>query len=218
MADVDPLGAAGIYVNVGVKYCDLLLSHWDDLQPALQQSHVLLGDFTWPCASLLADMLDESRQQQKNQDQQMTRLIRLLYAGTIAADPAGEHYGLPAPAAEAPGMGLAHTILSREALPFGTRLLNTLFLQASRLIVNLVMLRPYNLLCSKIGLKNGKKSLMDAAHSTPTLVLFPLVWGVEPPRCLPPNWKPIHPVLPHAARDLPSDLQNGSNSAALEHQ
>jgi UDP:flavonoid glycosyltransferase YjiC (YdhE family) len=86
------------------------------------------------------------------------------------------------------------------------RALNLAFREVSRLLVRLVMLRPYGALRRR-HLPGDPRSFLEAAHDAAALVLVPLVWGVEPPRALPPNWQPIPPVLPGPARPLPPDLQ-----------
>jgi hypothetical protein len=224
MASVHPLRAVARYVRVGVEHCGALLS--SDLvrrrllgnqggeggdRGALDVS-VLLGDFTWPCSSLLADAIDQTRREREQKE-----VLRVLFLGNLSVDPVGEHYGLPSPASEVPGMGLAPALLlggrggqgsheQQRPLPVHHRALNLAFREVSRILVRLVMLRPYGALRRR-HLPDDPRSFLEAAHDAASLVLVPLVWGVEPPRALPPNWQPIPPVLPGPARPLPPDLQ-----------
>jgi len=171
---------------------------------------VFFGDFTWPCSSLLADMLDQqaTMEEVKDATAPLKKLIRLLFLGNLSVDPAGEHYGLPSPASEVPGMGLAPAMLSIEPMTLIHRLQNLVFREISRLIVNMVMMRPYTVLRNKyITDKSKSLSFTEATHQTPNLILVPLVWGVDPPRALPPNWKAINPVLPQPAQPLPTGME-----------
>ena len=199
MANASPIGAAKIYVNVGVEFCASLLPLWDSLIID-QDVNVFLGELTWPCSSIVADMMDEQRANNKQR-----RLVRLLYHGNIMVDPFGEHFGLPSPANEAPGMGLATWMLSYDTpMSLVERVVNMIFREVSRQIVNNVMLWPYNKLRLMAGVQVTNE--VQAMHTTASLILVPIVWGVEPPRALPPNWKPIHPVLPSPAKPLPTEI------------
>jgi UDP:flavonoid glycosyltransferase YjiC (YdhE family) len=211
MATVSPISAAAIYVDVGVKSCDALLTHeplWDTMRDLVRNSGsntVFLGEWSWPCSSLVADILDRDQLQLQQQQQQQHKLIRLLYQGNAVLDPFCEYSGVPSPANEAPGMGLAVWMLSREPASFPKRLVNLLFREVSRQILTHIMARPYNELRrkSKVDIVNT----LEAMQNTAAMVLIPIVWGVEPPRSLPPSWKAIPPVLPSPAQPLAADLQ-----------
>ena len=210
MTSAWPISAAKIYVDVGFQYCESILPLWKPLlEQAFHFTDVFLGELTWPCTSILADVIDHHAAGSK--------LIRLLYHGNIMVDPFGEHFGLPSPANEAPGMGLAMSMLSFEnPMQLFHRMVNLMFREVSRQIVNTVMLRPYNKLRHKAGVK--VKIEMEAMHSTASLVFVPLVWGVEPPRALPPNWKAIHPVLPSPAKPLPKGVKEWVDSHCQENE
>jgi len=200
MASASPIGAAKIYVDVGLKYCESILPRLESLLS--QDADVFLGELTWPCSSIVADLMDQSSS---------IKVVRLLYHGNIMVDPFGEHFGLPSPANEAPGMGLAMWMLTFEKpMSLLKRTVNLLFREVSRQIVNMVMLRPYNKVRRMAGVT--LTSEVEAMHSTASLIFVPLVWGVEPPRALPPNWKAIHPVLPSPSKALPAEIQTWIDS------
>ena len=73
------------YVNVGVEYCDLLLSTLDQ---RLQDFDVMLGDFTGALRVAVGRPFGGKRPQQK------AHSVALSWKSL----PVGEHYGLPSPA------------------------------------------------------------------------------------------------------------------------
>jgi UDP:flavonoid glycosyltransferase YjiC (YdhE family) len=231
MATVSPISAAAIYVDVGVRSCDALLSNeplWDNMRDFVRNNGgntVFLGEWSWPCSSLVADILDREQLQLQlqlhSQDApawsrpQQQKLIRLLYQGNVVLDPFCEYSGVPSPASEAPGMGLAVWMLSRKPASFPKRLVNLIFREVSRQIFINMMARPYSELRrkSQVDIVN----VLEAIQNTAANVLVPIVWGVEPPRSLPPSWKAIPPVLASPAQPLAADIQGWINVQCNNH-
>lgn len=220
-SELSPIEVAMLFVNVGTRSCDNLLSNdfiWQNVL-LLEQFVFYFGDLGWPCSSLVADRIDQTRTalQTDYNDQTSVRsaslLPRIMFQGNIAIDPWCEYYGVPSPATEIPQlMGTARWFLAgheQHPIALPKRLVNVLLREISRQVVRWVVLRPYTKLRQKAQIL--PHDIYDSVESMQALVVFPVVWGVEPPRALPPNWKAVHPILPSKAKPV-----TGSIAAFIE--
>ena len=207
-SDLSPMEVAMLFVRVGTKSCESLLSHELLRTNSMQvQFDLFFGDLGWPCSTLVADRLDLLRQQMDAGTTTVgtkPRMPRIVFQGNIAIDPWCEYYGVPSPATEIPQvMGTARWFLGEQGhypIGFAKRFVNVFLREVSRQVVRTVMLRPYSALRKEADIP--PYDFFESVRSNQPLVIIPAVWGIESPRALPPNWKVVHPILPSQAKPV----------------